>query len=135
MFISPKSYSFSMSDPVVVSCAGDSELAKRLHDFLLSAYPSAANTGILALTGDEVTIDNSPLGIKNEAMQRSLAEFQSQNKDLVGYAISEFGNIFTIGILQSLDKVILSCEICGYLAHHEDEMSIHKRTHSLLSIP
>ena len=124
-----------MSEPVIASCAGDSELAKRLYDFLLSTYPAAANAGILALNEDEITIDNSQLGIKNEEIRKSLSEFQSQNKDLVGYSISEFGNIFTIGILQTIDKVILSCEICGYLAHHEDEMSIHKRIHGLLSIP
>jgi hypothetical protein len=120
---------------VLISCAGDSDLAKKLCNFLLSAYPSAANTNIISLKEDEVTIQNDELGIKNDEVRKSLSKFQASNADLVGYSITQIGDIFTIGIQQSLDKVILSCEICGYLAQHEDELNIHKRTHGLLSIP
>lgn len=120
---------------VVVSCAGDGDLAKRLYDFLVSAYPSAANTDMISLKEDEVTIQNKELGIKNDEMRKSLAKFQASNADLVGYSITEFEHVFTIGIPHSLDKVILSCEMCGYLAHNEDELIIHKRIHGLLSLP
>jgi hypothetical protein len=114
---------------VVVSCAGDNELAKKLHDYLTSKF-SPAN--VISLTEDEITIQP---GIKNDTIRKSLSEFVKSNPDLAGYSVTEFGDIFTIGVPQSLDKVILSCEMCGYLARHEDELNIHKRTHGLLFMP
>lgn len=116
---------------VVVSCAGDDELAKKLHSYLASKF-SPAPADLISLEEDEITITPS---IKNDAIRKSLDEFVKSNPDLASYSVIEFGDIFTVGIPQSLDKVILSCEICGYLARHEDELNIHKRTHGLLSIP
>ena len=119
---------------VVVSCAGDNELAMNLHSSLASKF-SPAPADLISLKEDEITIQNKELGIKNDAVRKSLDEFVESNPDLVSYSVTEFGDIFTIGVPQSLDKVILSCEMCGYLARHEDELSIHKRTHGLLFIP
>jgi hypothetical protein len=119
---------------VVVSCAGDNELAKNLYDYLASEF-SPTPVDLISLKEDEITIKHKELGIKNDAVRKSLDRFVESSPDLTGYSITEFGDIFTIGVRQSLDKVILSCEMCGYLARHEDELSIHKRTHGLLFIP
>ena len=89
---------------VLISCAGDSDLAKKLYDFLLSAYPSAANTNMISLREDEVTIQKK-LGIKNKEVRKSLSDFQSINADLASYSIMEFGDTFTIGVQHSLDEV------------------------------
>jgi hypothetical protein len=119
---------------LVVSCAGDNELAKKLHSYLTSKF-SSAPYDLISLREDEVTIQNMELGIKNAAVRKFLDEFVGSNPDLAGYSITEFGDIFTIGVAQSLDKVVLTCEMCGYLARHEDELNIHKRTHGLLFMP
>lgn len=117
-----------MSD-VVVSCAGDTDLAKRLYDYLVSAYPSATDTGMISLNEDEITIQSKELGIKNDVVRKSLSEFQASNADLVGYSITEFEHVFTIGIRHSLEEVILSCDMCGYLARYEEQMIQHKKIH------
>src|SRR5262245_53549389 len=106
-----------------VSCAGDSELAKKLHDYLASRFPSAP----ISLEEDEITIQ-----LDNGEIQKSLEEFVGSNPDLAGYSVIGSGDIFTVGIRQSLDKVILQCEMCGYLAKDEDEMMIHRRLHGYL---
>lgn len=119
---------------VVVSCAGDNKLANNLYNYLASRF-SPAPADLILLKEDEVTIQSKELGIKNDAVRTSLDEFVESNPDLASYSITEFGDMFTIGIAQSLDKVILTCEMCGYLARHEDELNIHKRTHGLLFMP
>ena len=117
----------------IVSCAGDSGLAKRLYDFLLSAFSS--NARAISLSEDEVAIQSKELGVSNDAVRRLLGKFQGSNSDLVGYTITEFGDIFTIGIQQNLDRVLPVCEMCGYTARHESDLSFHKRSHGLISIP
>jgi hypothetical protein len=116
---------------VLISCAGDSDLAKRVFDFLISAYPSKAE--MISLDEAEVTIRDKTSGIKNIEVRAKLSKFQTSNTDLTGYSITEFGNIFTIGILQTLDKLVFSCEMCGYLARYEEDLINHKKIiHSLI---
>lgn len=117
----------------IVSCAGDDDLAKRLYDYLSSIIPS--NIKAITLNADEVTIQNKELGIKNDAIRGLLGKFQSSSSDLVGYTITEFGDIFTIGIQQNLDSVMPVCEMCGYTARHDSDLNLHKRTHGLIFIP
>jgi len=108
-----------------VSCAGDSELAEKLYSHLSSALSPLA----LSLNEDEITIKPS---VKSGAIHKFLNEFIQSDSELAGYSITEFGNIFTIGMPQSLDKVILSCEMCGYLTKYEEELTLHRRMHALL---
>jgi hypothetical protein len=112
----------------VVNCAGDGKLAEKLCSHLSSALSPDA----LLLNEDEIAIKP---GVKTDAIRKLLEEFIRSNPDLASYSITELGDMFTIGMPQSLDKVILSCEMCGYLANHEDELNIHKRTHGLLFLP
>lgn len=116
---------------VLIDCAGDSDLARRVFDFLISAYPSKA--GMISLDEAEVTIRNKTYDIKISEVREKLSNFQTSNADLAGYSITEFGNIFTIGILQTLDKLVFSCEMCGYLARYEQDLINHKKIiHSLI---
>jgi hypothetical protein len=119
---------------MLISCAHDSDLAKRLYDFLASAYPSVASTDMISLKEDEITIQNEKLHIKNDEVRKSLSEFQASNADLVGYSIMKFGDTFTIGIPHSLDEVVLSCEFCGLLVRYEEELNLHRRIHWLVPI-
>ncbi|MGI0028265.1 MAG: hypothetical protein ACREAQ_00955 [Nitrososphaera sp.] len=104
-------------------------MAKRLHHFLQSRLSSPS---LISIENDEIAI-NGELGINNEDTRRLLGEFLAASPNLVGYSVSELDDLFTIGISQSLDKLVISCEICGYLAHDEDEMIIHKRVHGLFA--
>lgn len=117
---------------VLISCAGDSDLAKRLYDFLVSAYP--ANEDMISLNTDEITIQNEKLRIKNNEIRKSLARFQAENPDLDRFTIMEFAGTFTIGIQQSLDELVRSCELCGLLVRSEVELDIHRRIHWLVPI-
>lgn len=128
MLIIQRSISFSVLR-VVVSCAGDGDLAKRLYDFLISAYPSAADTNMISLKQDEITVEIGKPGINKDEVRQSSIKFQGSTADLVGYSVREYEDVFTVGIPHSLDEVILSCEMCGYLAQHEEELVIHKKIH------
>jgi hypothetical protein len=115
---------------VLVSCAGDSDLAKRLYDFLVAAYP--ASKDVISLDADEITIQNEKPRVKNKEIRQSLAEFQAANPDLEGYTIMEFEDTFTIGIQRKLDELTISCELCGSLFGSEEELDIHRRIHWLV---
>lgn len=88
---------------------------------------------MISLDEAEVTIRDKTYDIKDSEVREKLSNFKTSNTDLAEYSITEFGNIFTIGILQSLDKLVFSCEMCGYLARYEEELINHKKIiHSLI---
>ena len=118
---------------VLINCAGDTDLAKRLYNFLASTYPTIRI--MMSLNEAEITIQGKTLGIKNNEVRETLSKFQASNADLAGYSITQFGNIFTIGFLQSLDKFVFACEMCGYLAQYEEDLINHKKIiHSLIGL-
>ena len=116
---------------IVVSCASDNELANKLFQYLAESLPE----GSISIEEDEITISKKELSLNNDAIRKILGEFVASNSDLVGYSITEFGDVFTIGIVQRLDQVVLSCEMCGYLARDENLLNIHKKTHGLVFMP
>jgi hypothetical protein len=118
---------------VLVSCAGDSDLAKRLYDFLIAAYP--ASQDMISLNADEITIQNEKLHIKNEDIRESLAKFQATNPDPAHYSIIKFADTFTIGIPKNLHDLAIPCELCGLLLGSEEELDLHRRTHWLNPFP
>jgi hypothetical protein len=50
------------------------------------------------------------------------------------YSITEFDDVFVVGIPKSLDEMTVNCEMCGYIALSEEVLIIHKRTHGLIFI-
>ena len=109
---------------IVVSCAGDTSLATRLVEHL------ARFALEVKVETDEITVS----GISLDQLRHTLQDFLSSNSDLSGHTLTEFEDIFTIGIMRSIDDLLIRCETCGYIAHHEDEMMIHKRIHALLKL-
>lgn len=113
--------------PIVVNCAGDTQLAERLYAFLKLEFPSTS------VDIDEITV-NTVDSQDKEAVRKLLAQFLASNSDLTHHSITELGDLFTLGIAQIIDKLVMRCEMCNYLAHDEDEMIIHKRVHGILGL-
>lgn len=109
---------------VVISCAGDTSLATRLLEHL------ARLSLEVKVEIDEIIVSDISL----DRLRHALQDFLSANNDLSGHTLTEFEDIFTIGIMRSIDDLLIRCENCGYIAHHEDEMMIHKRIHALVKL-
>jgi len=109
---------------IVVSCAGDTTLATRLVEHL-AKFPLEVK-----VEADEIIVS----GISLDRLRHTLQDFLSTNNDLSGHTLTEFEDIFTIGIMRSIDDLLIRCETCGYIAQHEDEMMIHKRIHALVKL-
>ncbi|HEV8386681.1 MAG TPA: hypothetical protein VGQ03_03570 [Nitrososphaera sp.] len=109
---------------IVVSCAGDTSLATRLLEHL------ARFSFEVKVDTDEIIVS----GISLDQMRHTLEDFLSANSDLSRHTLTEFEDIFTIGIMRSIDDLLIRCETCGYIAHHEDEMMIRKRIHALVKL-
>jgi len=121
---------------IVINCAGDNELARRINDHLMDKIVGQSHDTIyISLSEDEVEIVLEKLGLSKENIRKLLHEFIRSNPELVDYySITEYDDLFVVGIPKRLDEMVISCEMCGYIALSEDDLSIHKRTHGLVFI-
>jgi hypothetical protein len=123
---------------IIVSCARDNELAERLYHYLLLRIASVNDISergaaeFISHNADEIEIRNEEVKMERSSIREAVDDFVSSDSGLAGYSVTEFGDIPTIGIRQSLSSVVLACEMCGYIAAHEDDLRIHKMTHGLL---
>ena len=105
---------------IVVSCAGDSDLAKDLYDYLYS------KTKDVELVEDEIEIDK----VDKKLIAVLLNSFVKSNDGPKDYSVIEFGNTFTVGIAIRPEKVGMhTCELCGYFTPYQEELYTHRMTH------
>jgi hypothetical protein len=122
-----------MPSSIVISCAGDNELARKINDYLKDRIVPSKDTIYISLSEDEVEIVLEKLGISMDDIRKLLNEFIKSNSELADhYSITEFNDVFIVGIPKSLDEMTANCEICGYIASSEEDLNIHKRTHGLI---
>jgi regulatory protein YycI of two-component signal transduction system YycFG len=122
---------------IVVSCAGDNELAKKVNDYLMDKINSTDHTIYISLAEDELKIVfEEKLGVSKDDIKKLLHDFIKSHPKLLGdrYSITEFDDLFVVGIPKSLDEMTVNCEMCGYIASGEEDLIIHKRTHGLVFI-
>lgn len=120
---------------VVINCAGDNELARKINDYLMDKITQSCDTIYISLSEDEVEIVLEKLGVSREEMREILHDFIKSHPDLADhYAITEFEDVFILAIPKSLDEMIANYEMCGYIASSEEDLTIHKRTHGLIFI-
>lgn len=121
---------------IVISCAGDNELARKINDYLMDKITPSHDTIYISLSEDELEIVLEKLGVSKDEIRKLLHDFIKSNSELADYySITEFNdNVFVVGIPKSLDEMTVYCEICGYIASSEDDLNIHKRTHGLIFI-
>ena len=119
---------------IIISCASDTELAKRLYDHLIEIARINFNyaTDLISYNADEIEIWDRETRMKKDDIVKAVKVFLASDSHLGDHSVIEFGNIITVGIKQSLDNIILTCEMCGFIAVHEDELSAHRVTHGFL---
>jgi hypothetical protein len=120
---------------IVISCAGDNELARKINDYLRDRIVPSKDTIYISLSEDEVEIVLEELRVSRDDIRKTLHDFIKSDPNLADhYSITEFNDIFVVGIPTSLDEMIVNCEMCGYIASSEEDLNIHKRTHGLIFI-
>jgi uncharacterized ferredoxin-like protein len=120
---------------LVINCAGDNELARKINDYLIDRIVPSKDTIYISLLEDEVEILLEKLGVSKDEIRKLLHEIIKSNPELAdSYSITEFDDVFVVGIPKSLDEMIVNCEMCGYIASSEEDLNIHKRTHGLIFI-
>ena len=117
-------------------CAGDNELGRKIKDYLMSRItPSSNDTIYISLSEDELEIVLEKLGVSRDDIRKLLRNFIKSNPELADYySITEFDDMFVVGIPRSLDEMTINCEMCGYIASSEEGLNAHKRTHGLIFI-
>jgi hypothetical protein len=119
----------------VINCAGDNELARKINDYLIDRIVPSKDAIYVSLSEDEVEIALEKLGLSKDDIRKLLHEFIKSNSELAdNYSITEFEDVFVVGVPKSLDEMTINCEMCGYIASSEDDLNIHKRTHGLIFI-
>src|SRR3712207_5606034 len=107
---------------IVISCAGDSDLARKINNYLMSTIKvPSKDTIYISLSEDEVEIVLEKLGVSREDIRKILYDFIKSDPELGDlYSISEFDDVFIVGIPKSLDEMTISCEMCGYIASSDE---------------
>jgi hypothetical protein len=120
---------------LVISCAGDNELARKINDYLMLKITPPRDTIYISLFEDEIEIILEKLGVSRDDIRKLLHEFIRSNPELADYySVTEFDDLFVVGIPKSLDEMTVNCEMCGYIASSEEDLIIHKRTHGLIFV-
>jgi hypothetical protein len=120
---------------IVINCAGDIELARKINEYLRDRIVPSRNTIYISLSQDEVEIVLEKLEVSRDDIRKILHDFiKSDPKLAERYSINELEDLFVVGIPKSLDEMTVNCEICGYIASDEEDLIIHKRTHGLIFI-
>jgi hypothetical protein len=120
---------------IVINCAGDNELARKINDYLMQKTTQSRDTIYISLSEDELEIVLEKLGVSKDEIRKLLNEFMKSDPELAdSYSITEFEDMFVVGIPKSLDEMIVNCELCGYIASSEEDLNVHKRTHGLIFI-
>jgi hypothetical protein len=120
---------------IIINCAGDNELARKIYGYLMDRIISSKDTTYISLSKDQIEIVLEKLGVSRDYIREQLHEFIRTDPELADfYSITEFDDVFVVGILKRLDEMIVNCEMCGYIASSEEDLNIHKRTHGLIFI-
>lgn len=120
---------------IVINCAGDNQLARKINEYLRNRMIPSKDTIYISLSEDEVEIVLEKLGVSKDEIRKLLNEFIKSTPELAdSYSITEFEDMFVVGIPKSLDEMTVNCEICGYIALSEEDLNIHKRIHGLIFI-
>jgi hypothetical protein len=123
-----------MSD-IIISCAGDNELAENINNYLIDKNDSINDNTHVSFHEDEVRIIPEKPRLFRDNIRNILKDFIASNPRFADrYSIMEFENVFIIAIPKSLDKMIINCEMCEYIATSEDDLNIHKRTPGFIFI-
>ena len=134
MVISTAYHSLLMTS-IVINCAGDNELARKINNYLLSKITLSDDAAYISLYEDELEIGLEKLGVSRESIIKLLQEFVNSNPELADrYSVTEFDDVIVVGITKSLDEMVVNCEMCGYIAASKEDLNIHKRTHGLIFI-
>ena len=120
---------------IIINCAGDNELARKIYSYLMDGIIPSKDTTYISLSEDQIEIFLEKLGVSRDYIREQLHEFIRTDPELADfYSITEFDDVFVVGILKRLDEMIVNCEMCGYIASSEEDLNIHKRTHGLIFI-
>lgn len=120
---------------IIINCAGDSGLARKINDYLMDKICPVSDTIYISLWEDEVEIILEKLHVSRDDIRKLLHNFVGADPELARYySITEFHDVFVIGVPKRLDEMTVNCEMCGYIASSEEDLNLHKRTHGLVFI-
>jgi hypothetical protein len=114
---------------IIISCAGDNELASDLYDYLIrNLKPIKSNIEDFAtLTVDEIEIVDYLDEIPRESIRSLIQSFLDLRSERVEtHTITELENVFTIGIKTDLLREMKLCEYCGYISKDYHDMYQHR---------
>jgi hypothetical protein len=79
---------------IVINCAGDYELVRKINDYLKAEITQSDDTIYISLSEDELEIDLEKLQISKATVRKLLKDFIKSNPDLADYySIMEFEDI------------------------------------------
>jgi hypothetical protein len=110
---------------IIISCAGDNELAKDVYNYLLASLKTTKSNidDFLTLLVDEIEV----IDYDQDAIGDLISTYLKSDPDRLGnHTITKLENIFTIGVKTDLLKDMKICEYCGYMSKDYHDMYNHR---------
>jgi hypothetical protein len=115
---------------IVVSCAGDNELAKALHSFLTGKFPKLKTS----LNEDEVYFEPDRQ-LTPSQVRISLEEFKSSDPAFHKCIVSNNKDVFVLALQVDIEQIgLYKCAWCGIILSSEAQLDSHMPSH-LYSYP
>jgi len=127
-----------MKSSIVVHFAGNLDLARQIYQMLILEVIniSSLKSKDIEISEDETSIiistDPSNLFLIKNIIKNKINEWFKKDPKLLEYKITEFENTIIVGKPINLERLtdFLSCEICGYKTLYEEDLFIHRYTHT-----
>jgi hypothetical protein len=120
---------FDSNNKIIISCAGDKELAKEILAYLLASLKPINNRidDFMTRTVDEIEIVDDESKITSDTIEDRLSQlFKSEPKRFDKFSVTRLENIFTIGEKTDLLIEMKICEYCGYMSKDYHDMYKHR---------
>lgn len=85
----------------------------------------------ISLDSDEIQIPAEAIESRIDALRSVVADYISFNESLKDYSIAVFEHVLMISKQVSLEKIVLSCDMCSFVALHDEELRVHKTSHGI----
>lgn len=118
-----------MEHNIVISCAGDNELAESVNQFLTGKFPKVKTS----INNDEVYLESSDQLPSSSDVKAALDTFVSTVPTFEKCIVNNTGNVFVLAVPVNTEDIgLYSCSWCGIVIKSKGQLEIHEKMHGTI---
>lgn len=114
---------------IVISCAGDNELAEAVNQFLTGKFPKVKTS----INNDEIYLESSDQLPSSSEVKAALDTFISTVPTFQEYIINNTGNVFVLAVPVNAEDIgLYNCSWFGTVIKSKGQLEIHEKMHGTI---